>query len=113
MAAIKTRPQCSWQLTLSIERVGMFPPPPSLFLFHQVVWPCLAVIGGLDAGLCLGRLCQVEGDSEESVGSIVSTPDPEQKVIVQDQVTASTAQVKKRSAEISNHWSNTSGHRSL
>lgn len=62
---------------------------------HQVVWPSLAVIGGLDTGLCLGRLCQVGDDDEK--GTVVSTPDSDQKVTIQDQVTTSTAQVKKRS----------------
>ncbi len=38
----------------------------------------------------------MEGDSEGVIGTIVSTPDSEQKVVVQDQVTATTAQVKKR-----------------
>ncbi len=63
----------------------------------QVVWPCLAVIGGLDSGLYLGRPCQVEGEAEGGTGTIVSTPDSDQKVAIQDQVTASTAEVKKRS----------------
>lgn len=65
----------------------------------QLVWPCLAVVGGLDAGLCLGRECQVEGKEESHSATLVSIPDSEQKVQVQDQVSSATSKVKKRSVE--------------
>ena len=38
----------------------------------------------------------MEVKGESVVGTIVSTPDSEQKLEVQDQVTSATAEVKKR-----------------
>ena len=39
--------------------------PTSLILHSlKVVWPCLAVIGGLDSGFYLGRECRAESKGE-------------------------------------------------
>ena len=62
----------------------------------QVVWPCLAVLGGVDTGFCLGRTCQVEVKGELVTAQIVSLPDNHGKVKVQELVTTGTDKVKKK-----------------
>ena len=64
--------------------------------FLKVVWPCLAVIGGLDSGFYLGRECRAESKGEVVTATVVTIPDSEQRVEIQDQVTPTTAEVKKR-----------------
>lgn len=71
-------------------------------LVHRV-WPALAVLGGLDSGFCLGRACRVEG-GEGAVAEgrgleavVVSVPDSERKVMVEERVTAHTLQKVQRS----------------
>ena len=63
----------------------------------QTVWPALAVIGGLDSGFCLGRLCKLNGEEgkeeEEKEVLITSIPDFELNVVVQEKVTTHTAQI--------------------
>ncbi|CAI8021126.1 Probable E3 ubiquitin-protein ligase HERC1 [Geodia barretti] len=63
---------------------------------QQVVWPVLTVLGGLDSGYCLGRDCQKYEEKETKMGTIVSVPDGEKKVEVQEQITSTTAQVVRR-----------------
>ena len=71
------------------------------------------MLGGLDSGYCLGRDCQKYEEKETKVcmtftnrtisivqfkqmGTIVSVPDGEKKVEVQEQITSTTAQVVRR-----------------
>ena len=73
------------------------------------------MLGGLDSGYCLGRDCQKYEEKETKVcmesthrtirivqsqqmGTIVSVPDGEKKVEVQEQITSTTAQVVRRYA---------------
>ena len=75
--------------------------PPSLILHSlKVVWPCLAVIGGLDSGFYLGRECRAESKGEVVTATVVAIPDSEQRVEIQDQVTPTTAEVKKRCGSV-------------
>lgn len=53
----------------------------------QTVWPALAVIGGLDSGFCLGRLCIIEGPGGREEAIIVSIPDAEQNMEVEKRLT--------------------------
>lgn len=73
---------------------------PSLSLLlsklTQTVWPALAVVGGLDSGFCLGRPCRVEGGGEELEALVVSIPDSELSVVVEERVTSLTLQKVKR-----------------
>ena len=62
----------------------------------QIVWPCLAVVGGMDTGFCLGKKCVVGSKDEEITGMIVSVPDTHGLVTVQDQVTAGTDKISRR-----------------
>lgn len=90
---------------LSIEeQLASATPPdksivPSLSLLTtkltQVVWPAMAVIGGLDSGFCLGSPCRLEGGKE---AVIVSIPDSELNVVVEEKVTDTTGTGKKRYA---------------
>ena len=68
----------------------------------QTVWPAMAVLGGLDSGFCLGRMCRLEGkgggESVEAV--VVSTPNSERKVVVEERVTAHTLQKVQRLANV-------------
>ncbi len=62
----------------------------------QIVWPALAVIGGLDSGFCLGRLCHLEGTEEgreEKEVLVTSVPDSALNVQVQEKVAAQTSQI--------------------
>ena len=68
--------------------------------FLKVVWPCLAVIGGLDSGFYLGRECRAESKGEVVTATVVTIPDSEQRVEIQDQVTPTTAEVKKRCGSV-------------
>lgn len=61
-----------------------------------MVWPSLALIGGIDTGFGLGRTCQLEDNGEQITATLAGIPDAEQKVEVQEQVTTDTAKVKKR-----------------
>ena len=54
------------------------------------------MIGGLDSGFYLGRECRAESKGEVVTATVVTIPDSEQKVEIQDQVTPTTAEVKKR-----------------
>lgn len=75
---------------------------PSLSLLlsklTQTVWPALAVVGGLDSGFCLGRPCRVKGGGagEELEALVVSIPDSELSVVVEERVTSLTLQKVKR-----------------
>lgn len=63
------------------------------------VWPALAVVGGLDAGFCLGRACRVKADKkerEEVEALVVSIPDSELSVEVEEKVTAETLHKVRR-----------------
>ena len=57
----------------------------------QVVWPCLAVVGGLDAGWVLGAECLVEVNGEDVPHTLVSVPDAEERVEVQEQISSSSS----------------------
>ena len=50
----------------------------------------------MDTGFCLGRECQAEIKGEVTTATLVTIPDSEQKVEIQNQVTPTTAEVKKR-----------------
>lgn len=75
---------------------------PSLSLLMarlaQTVWPAMAVLGGLDSGFCLGRACKLEGEGEggSTEAVVVSVPDSERNVIVEERVTAHTLQKVQR-----------------
>ena len=60
------------------------------------MWPSLALVGGIDTGFCLGRLCQLEDNGDQVAVTLAGIPDAEQNVEVQEQVTTDTAEVKKR-----------------
>ena len=62
----------------------------------QVVWPSLALIGGIDTGHCLGRVCQLDDKGDQISATLAGIPDAEQKVEVQEQVTTDTAKIMKR-----------------
>ena len=68
----------------------------------QVVWPSLALIGGVDTGYCLGRSCQLDDRGDQITATLAGIPDAEQKVEVQEQVTTDTAKVKKRFTKLVN-----------
>ena len=70
-----------------------------LFFFCQVVWPSLALIGGVDTGYCLGRSCQLDDKGDQITATLAGIPDADQRVEVQEQVTTDTAKVKKRFAK--------------
>lgn len=59
----------------------------------QTVWPALAVLGGVDAGLCLGRLCCVEGVEGEVLVASVPSPGPKLEVMVQEVSSTHAAQI--------------------
>lgn len=52
----------------------------------QVVWPAMAVVGGLDSGFSLGRTCMLEGSGQGEEAVIVSIPDAEQNVVVEKRI---------------------------
>ena len=64
----------------------------------QVVWPSLALIGGVDTGYSLGRSCQLEVEGDLITATLAGIPDAEYRVEVLEQVTTDTAKVKKRLA---------------
>ena len=69
------------------------------FQLTRRVWPALAVVGGLDAGLSLGRACRVKADRkerEEVEALVVSIPDSELSVEVEEKVTAQTLHKVRR-----------------
>ena len=66
-------------------------------VFIQVVWPSLAVVGGIDAGFCLGRSCVIDTNGDQITATLAGmVPDSETRVVVQELVTTDTAKVKKR-----------------
>lgn len=62
----------------------------------QIVWPTLAVIGGLDSGFCIGRSCILEGLGEGVEALIVSIPDAEENVEVEKRISDSNLKNLKR-----------------
>ena len=48
------------------------------------VWPCLAVLGGVNSGFCVGGECVLETDGEGVVCVIVTTPNSSGEVEVQE-----------------------------
>ena len=62
----------------------------------QTLWPCLVLIGGMDTGLYIGRECHVVKEDMEGVVTVVSVPNAQQEVLVQDQVTNMAVPVTKR-----------------
>ena len=65
--------------------------------FCQEVWPCLAVLGGMGAGFCLGGECLLEENGEGLPGVIVATPSLDDGCVqVQELVTHSTSEVEHR-----------------
>ncbi|KAL5481420.1 hypothetical protein EMCRGX_G021569 [Ephydatia muelleri] len=67
----------------------------------QTLWPCLALIGGMDTGLYIGRECQVGREDVEGAVTVVSVPNAQQEVLVQEQVTNTAVQVTKRRVPVS------------
>ena len=60
------------------------------------VWPAMAVLGGLDAGLCLGRLCCMEGVQGDVLLASLPKHGPKLEVMVQAVLsTCSTHMVPK------------------
>ena len=58
-----------------------------LLKLTQSVWPALVLLGGLNAGPCIGRLCCVEGAEgvqEEVLVASGPTPGPKLEVMVQE-----------------------------
>ena len=65
--------------------------------FCREVWPCLAVLGGMGAGFCLGGECLLEKNGEGQLGVIVATPTSDDGCVqVQELVTHSTSEVEHR-----------------
>lgn len=84
------------QVSMSISNYCFLYVVNFCFLHGQVVWPSLALIGGVDTGYCLGRSCQLDDKGDQITATLAGIPDAEQKVEVQEQVTTDTAKVKKR-----------------
>ena len=61
-----------------------------------MVWPSLALIGGVDTGFCLGRSLLLDDNGDQITATLAGIPDADLKIEVQEQVTTDTAQVKKR-----------------
>ena len=61
-----------------------------------MVWPSLALIGGVDTGFCLGRSLLVDDNGDQILATLAGIPDADHNIEVQEQVTTDTAQVKKR-----------------
>ena len=66
----------------------------------QTMWPALAIVGGLEVGLCLGRACHVNGQQEvEGEVLVTSVPlVPKMEIKVQKKVTGSTTEATSRFA---------------
>lgn len=60
------------------------------------LWPCLAVIGGVQSGFCVGGECLIEQDGESILCIVIKSPTSSGHVEVQEVVTVNTATVKQR-----------------
>ncbi|XP_064390094.1 probable E3 ubiquitin-protein ligase HERC1 isoform X2 [Halichondria panicea] len=90
-----------FQTELMISEAGN----DALFLLSQLlsrltkfVWPCLALVGGMETGFCLGKKCQLKHKDEQITGTIVSIPDAHGLVKVQGKV---PNDMKRRSCSLS------------